>query len=102
MFYDRELSRARADGFDEVLFLNERDEVVEGAISNLFVEMDGCLHTPPLSAGVLPGVFRRHLLESDPHMVEKTVRVEDVAGAQAIYLGNAVRGLRSIGSLHFE
>ena len=102
MLYDRELSRARADGFDEVLFLNEDDEVVEGAISNLFVEMDGCLYTPPLSAGALPGVFRRHLLETRPEMVERTVRAEDLGGAQAIYLGNAVRGLRSIGSLHFE
>ena len=102
MLYDREFSRGRAEGFDEVLFLNERDEVVEGAISNLFVVIDGCLYTPPLSAGALPGVFRRHLLETQPNVVERALRVQDLAGAQSSYLANAVRGLRSIGSLHFE
>jgi para-aminobenzoate synthetase/4-amino-4-deoxychorismate lyase len=102
LLYDREFSRARAEGFDEVLFMNERDEVVEGAISNLFVEVGATLYTPPLTAGALPGVLRTHLLQTHPNIAERTLRLEDLESAQVIYVGNAVRGLRTIGSLHFE
>ena len=41
------------------LLINERDEVTEGAVSNLFLRLDGGWVTPPLSSGVLPGVGRR-------------------------------------------
>ena len=37
------------------MFCNERGELTEGARSNIFVERDGVLLTPPLSAGVLDG-----------------------------------------------
>ncbi len=42
-------------GSDEVIFLNERGEVTEGARSTVFVARDGILLTPPLAAGLLPG-----------------------------------------------
>lgn len=94
--YDREYARAREDGFDEVLFLNERDELTEGAISNLFITMDGQLLTPPLASGVLPGVLRRHILATRPNAAETPLRLEDLRSAQAVFLGNSVRGLRQV------
>lgn len=93
--YEREFARARADGFDEVFFVNERGEVTEGAISNIFVRRDGRLVTPPVSAGVLPGVLRRHLLETG-EVEEQTLRLADVRTAEAVYMGNSVRGLREV------
>ena len=69
--YESQYAKCRADGFDEVIFLNERDEVTEGAISNIFIRRAGKLLTPPLSSGVLPGVFRRHILETDRHRKRK-------------------------------
>ena len=52
--YDRLFAAAQQSGFDEVLFRNQRDEVTEGAISNIFVRIEGRLYTPPLACGVLP------------------------------------------------
>jgi para-aminobenzoate synthetase/4-amino-4-deoxychorismate lyase len=98
--YERELARARAEGFDEVLFLNERGEVTEGAISNLFIEREGRLLTPPLACGLLPGVLRRHLLATRPEAEERVLRLEDVRSAEAIYLGSALRGLRKVDLQH--
>jgi para-aminobenzoate synthetase/4-amino-4-deoxychorismate lyase len=100
--YEREFAQARNDGFDEVLFLNEHDELVEGAISNLFAEIDNCLYTPPLSSGALPGVLRQHLLNTHANIGEKTLRLDDLASASVAYLGNALRGLRTIASFHLE
>ncbi len=95
-FYNSELAHARAEGFDEVLFLNRRSELTEGAISNLFVRIGGELLTPPLSAGVLPGVLRAHILATDPTAREQTLTLADLARAEAIFLGNSLRGLRPV------
>ena len=49
---------------DEVILLNERGEVCEGTITNVFVDIgDGVLLTPPLDCGLLPGVLRGELLD---------------------------------------
>jgi para-aminobenzoate synthetase/4-amino-4-deoxychorismate lyase len=97
--YNSELARARTEGFDEVLFLNERGEFTEGAISNLFVCINGRLLTPPLSAGALPGILRRHILATDATAREQSLTPADLARAEAIYLGNSLRGLRRVARL---
>ncbi len=74
----------------DVVFLNERGEVAEGARSTVFVERDGVLLTPPLSSGALPGVLRAELLASG-RAREALLRPEDLAGG--FLLGNALRGL---------
>jgi len=77
-----------------VLFLNLRGEVTEGAISNVFIEKDGGWSTPPVECGLLAGVYRRHLLETRPEIEERVLTLDDLQGADSIYLTNAVRGLR--------
>ena len=94
--YEQEYKEALRKGYDEVLFLNERDEVTEGAISNVFIEKDGQWFTPPVRCGLLPGIYRRHLLETKPGAGEKILRLEDLAAADAVYISNAVRGLRKV------
>ena len=89
--YDASLKDLSADSpvFDRI-FLNERGEVAEGARSNVFVERDGLLLTPPLSSGALPGVLRGELLASG-RAREAVLQPADLAGE--FWLGNALRGL---------
>lgn len=94
--YQDELARAHENGCDEVIFVNERGEVTEGAISNVFAEIGGRLCTPPVECGLLPGVYRRHVLENDARAEERVLRVEDLRRAEAIYICNAVRGMRRV------
>lgn len=94
--YEREYARARTEGFADVIFMNERGEVTEGAISNVFIRREGKLLTPPLGSGVLPGVLRRHLLESDGSVEECVLTLADLAASEAVFLGNSVRGLREV------
>lgn len=92
-FYDEPRQRAHAAlGVDEVVFLNERDELTEGSISNLFVTRGGILLTPPLSAGLLPGTLRAELIATG-RAVEQRLTLADLENAEAIWLGNSVRGL---------
>lgn len=92
--YARAFEQAASDGFDEVLFLNQRGEVTEGAISNVFIVKDGCWRTPAIECGLLAGVYRRHLLETRPEVEEAVLTLDDLRDADAVYLANAVRGLR--------
>ena len=89
--YDEALSVLAGDPqlFD-VVFLNERGEVAEGARSNVFVERDGILLTPPLASGALPGVLRAEML-ADGRAREAVLWPEDLDGG--FWLGNALRGL---------
>ena len=92
--YDAVLAGLSPGVFDAV-FLNTRDEVCEGARSNVFIERDGVLLTPPLACGLLPGVMRRHLLDSG-RAVECVLTRDDLLGASKLYVANALRGLLAV------
>jgi para-aminobenzoate synthetase/4-amino-4-deoxychorismate lyase len=94
--YAEAFNAAVRDGFDDVLFLNLRGELTEGAISNVFVEKGGRWCTPPVDCGLLPGVYRRHLLQTRADIEERVLHEEDLRSADAVYLANAVRGLRQV------
>lgn len=92
-FYDAPRIDAQARwGVDEVVFRNQRGELTEGSITNLFIERDGRLLTPPLGSGLLPGTLRAELLATG-RATEQVLTLDDLEGAEAIWLGNAVRGL---------
>jgi len=90
--YDRAFDAAVAQGFDEVIFLNQRGEIAEASRNSVFVEIDGRLITPPLACGLLPGVLRRVLIESG-EAIEEIVPVSLLA-SNPLLLGNSLHGLR--------
>jgi para-aminobenzoate synthetase/4-amino-4-deoxychorismate lyase len=92
--YDSAFAAAVSAGFNDIFFLNTRGEVTEGAISNVLIEKDGRWYTPPVVCGLLPGVYRRFLLETRADLEEKIFTLDDVRNADAVYICNAVRGLR--------
>ena len=94
--YNAAFAAASRAGFADILFFNTRGELTEGAISNVLIEKDRRWYTPPVSCGVLPGVYRRHLLETRVDLAEKILALDDVKNADAVYLCNAVRGLRRV------
>jgi len=79
-------------GADEVIYLNEAGELAEGSRTTIFIERDGTLLTPQVSSGLLPGTLRQSLID-EGRAVEAPLRLDDLAKADAIYLGNSVRGL---------
>lgn len=91
--YDAAWRAAEQQGAFDTLFCNERGQVTEGGRSNLFALLDGRWLTPPLSAGVLPGVMRAALLD-DPawKAQEGDLTWEDLRRAEEIVVCNALRG----------
>ncbi len=91
--YDIAWRDAEAQGAFDTLFFNERGELTEGGRSNVFVRVNGQWLTPPLSAGVLPGVMRSVLLDDpDWNASEAVITRAMLETADDIILCNALRG----------
>ena len=93
--YDHAWQEAvKLGGFD-ALFVNEQGFVTEGGRTSIFIKPQGSSEwlTPPISAGLLPGVMRAVLL-ADPSMNvrEANLTIKDVSMAEEIILSNALRG----------
>ncbi|RXT54782.1 aminodeoxychorismate synthase, component I [Bosea sp. Tri-44] len=91
--YEQAFAEAAADGCDDALLLNRQSFVTETSRSNIFVERDGLLLTPPLEHGLLPGVLRRELIETGAAR-EMPLRLEDLKQAERWFVGNSLRGLQ--------
>jgi para-aminobenzoate synthetase/4-amino-4-deoxychorismate lyase len=93
--YDLAWNMALARGGFDAIFLNEFGLVTEGGRSSIFIQPEGSEQwlTPPLSAGVLPGILRQSLL-NDPtwQAREAHLKMDDVIDAKRIVVCNALRG----------
>lgn len=92
LVYEKAL--AGRPGVDDVLLYNERGEITESTRANVAVRLNGELHTPPVSCGLLAGTMRAHLLEQGAIM-ERVLTPADVRRAEEILLINSVRGIRT-------
>jgi para-aminobenzoate synthetase/4-amino-4-deoxychorismate lyase len=92
--YDAAWRSAEQQGAFDMLFFNEAGALTEGGRSNVFVKLDGMWFTPPLEAGVLPGVMRSVLLD-DPtwNASERHLTLDDLRRAQEVIVCNALRGV---------
>ena len=79
-------------GKQEIIYHNAAGELLETSIGNLVLKINGKLYTPPISQGILPGIYRQHLLETG-QVEEKVLTLADLNQAETIYGCNAVRGL---------
>lgn len=90
-------ARRKAEELDatEAILTNTDGNIACGATSNLFIEENGSLITPPLSDGILAGVTRRKIIE-ERNVVEESISIERFKSADKIYLTNSFIGLRPI------
>src|SRR5438034_3186912 len=84
----------RRGGFEGVM-RNYRGELAECTQSNLFVVKDGAALTPPIDAGLLPGITRAFLFEVGAEagipVREAVLRDADLFGADESFLTSTTR-----------
>jgi para-aminobenzoate synthetase/4-amino-4-deoxychorismate lyase len=90
--YDKYRREAEKAGLFDIIFMNERDEITEGTISNIFILSEGVLWTPPVECGLLDGTLRQELVEKGEAR-ERIIFLHDLKKAEKIFLGNSVKGL---------
>ncbi len=94
---------AQARGAAEAVMLNHRDEVAEGAASNIFVVRAGILRTPPPEAGILAGITREVVMELaralDVPLREEALSVWELRQADEAFLTSTTREVVPIRSV---
>lgn len=90
--YDDEYKKYSEQGYFDVIFLNEKGELAEGAITNIFIYKGETISTPLFNTGILPGVYRKYLLRNNSGIIERKLFREDLIDADKIVLTNSVRG----------
>jgi para-aminobenzoate synthetase/4-amino-4-deoxychorismate lyase len=88
-----EEARRRHPDAEDVLLVNDRGEVTESTIANVAARIDRTWVTPPVDAGLLPGIGRAIALE-EGRLAERSLTVEDVRAADEIALVSDARGWR--------
>ncbi len=92
---------SRAEGYDEIVWCNGDGEFTEAGSANIFfIAREGDLveiATPPLQAGILPGITRSRIIElltrSKIPVRERPIPVEELARFDEAFLSSSVRGL---------
>ena len=94
---------AQAKKAAEPLMLNERGDVAEGASANVFIVSGGALVTPPLDAGILPGVTRALVLEQARALQiearEQSVPVRTLLGADEAFITSTLKEVMPIATV---
>ena len=99
-----EKRNATAEGIDERLFLNTKKQISEGTVSNVFFVRNGVICTPQISCGLLPGILREYLCETED-VEEADIYIQDLRWCQECFVTNSLMGImpvRQIGEIRFE
>ena len=82
---------------EERVMLNERGEIASASMANLFWVRGGKLRTPSRECGCRAGTVRRWVLERSGRRVEEERwKLEELNGAEEIFLTNARIGIKSV------
>jgi len=98
---------AEAEGYDDALMLDWRGQIAEATSANIFLAIDGELHTPTPDC-FLDGITRRAVIglarDRQIKVVERAIMPEELGRAQEVFLtGSAaeVTPVREIGPYKF-
>ncbi len=84
--------KAKADGFDEAIRLNERGEIAAACLANVFWKKDNVIFTPSLKTGCLNGTTRQYMLEN-LRVEETEASLDEIFEADEIFLTSAGIGV---------
>jgi 4-amino-4-deoxychorismate lyase len=70
------LQQARDRNIQEAILTNDRGDWLETTTGNLWGYRDDCWYTPPVSAGILPGIMRSQIIEYLHQQHQQVVEIE--------------------------
>ena len=92
-----ERRKAIKEGFDDALFLDHKDLILETTSGNIFWIKGSSIFTPSLSCGILPGITRGLVIatckEKGIKIVEGNYELGSLLFPEAIFITNAAKGI---------
>ena len=97
------LNQAHQKGAAEALWFTLDGRLAEGCVSNVFLVRDSKLFTPAVGTPVLPGIARKTVCEiaaaNSIELVEKDLSIDDLLGADEVFLTNVIMQVMPINSV---
>lgn len=91
---------AKRNGAEEGLWLNTKESICEGTMSNIFFLKDGTLFTPSLQCGCLPGTRRQLILDLARSLqiptCEGLYSYSTLLQANEVFMTNALMGIMPV------
>lgn len=93
-----ERKRAVEEGYDEVIFLNTKNFLAEGSVSNIFFIKGREIFTPDINCGLLDGVIRRWVCKNY-FVKEGFYSLEDIMDCDGAFITNSIMGIMEVNSI---
>lgn len=95
-----EISKAKDNGYNEVLFFNQEGYLCEGAISNIFLIKDKIVYTPNLKNGLLNGIMRNEVIEklnnNNIEVRESDIDIKFLLNSDEVFITNSIVGIMKV------
>ncbi|SFC31965.1 aminotransferase class IV [Clostridium uliginosum] len=94
-----ENKKCKKEGFNEVIFLNEKGYATEGSTSNIFMVKDKIIYTPEIKCGLLKGIVRDCIVKNN-FCVEKEITIEELLKSDEVFITNSLIGIMKVTSIN--
>ncbi len=81
--------------FDDVLFINTKNNICCSSTSNFFYREDKKIFTPPIQDGVLDGTIREILIAKRKVAV-KSIKLNNLKNCKEVFITNSLFGIRPV------
>jgi len=85
-----------ASNEDDILVANINNEVIEATSANIFFFINDKLYTPDVTQSGVNGIMRQTILKHYPSTIIKSISLEEVAQAEAMFICNCVMGIMPV------
>ena len=94
---------ARQSGAREALFIDQQQNILEGATSNLFAIIDDRLVTPPIGSLILNGIMRQQVIKAAAELgilaIKRDLPFKELMQAEEIFLTNSLFDIFPVASI---
>ncbi len=92
MWYSETMSKIEENKIFDEIYVNQKNQITEGARSNIIIKKNNVYYTPSLNCGLLNGCFRQFILRK-MKVIEKKLYIDDLKNADKIFCLNSIRGI---------
>lgn len=85
-------------GYDEVLFLNTKNLICEGATSNIFFIKNNKIFTPNIKSGILNGIIRQWII-GNFEVIETEISYKEIQKYDEVFITNSLIGIMPVISI---
>ena len=89
--------------YDDYIFFNENNNILETTISNIFFINGNKIFTPCAKLPILNGIIRQYLLRYNQlHVNEAMIDLNEINQFEACFITNSIQGIQSVKSIKID